>query len=206
MDVTKAPLAGGSAPGASATAEPGQGPKARDNLAPLADWADIRALDIPAALQILLAEVRAEFELQAIAMTGGTSVAATADSPPQAAHAVLQMVLQAMPDEAAGAPEWAAALTRVETALQSGLDRAIGAISMWREVPVTVIDAAQGTRTLVMAVLGDDPQNPIWLRPEWAGLAPGFERFWRRRRRARRNLFDPDYSSGNLDDGTEYRS
>lgn len=205
MDVTKAPMAGGSA-GAPAAAEPGQGPRARDNLAPLADWADIRALDIPAALQILLAEVRAAFELQAIAMTGDTSVATTADSPSQAAHALLQMVLQAMPDEAAGAPEWAAALARVETALQSGLDRAIGAISMWREVPAMVIDAAQGARTLVVTVLGDDPQNPIWLRPEWAGLAPEFERFWRRRRRARRNLSDPDYSSGNLDDRTEQRS
>ena len=45
-----------------------QGPQSPANAAPIADRADIRPLDIPAALQILLAEVRAAFELQAVAM------------------------------------------------------------------------------------------------------------------------------------------
>ena len=204
MDVTKAPIAGSSAVAVPTAAGPEQGPKAREYLAPLTDRADIRALDIPAALQILLAEVRAAFELQAIAMTGDANMGTIADNPLQAAHAVVQMVLQATPDETAGEPAWVAGLALVETALQSGLDRGISAISMWRDVPVMVVDAAQGARTLVIAVLDDDPRNPIWLRPEWAGLAPRFERFCRRRRRAHRKLSDPDYSSGKLDDGTEH--
>lgn len=193
MDVTKAPMAGGSAAAAPTAAAPGPGPKARDNIAVPADRAEIRALDIPAALQILLAEVSAAFELQATTMSGDTSMGTIADSPLQAAHALLQMVLRAMPEEAAGEPDWTAALARVETALQTGIDRAIGAVSMWRDVPAEVVQAAQAAGSLALSVLGDDPQNPIWLRPEWAGLAPGFERFWRRRRRARRKLSDPDY-------------
>jgi hypothetical protein len=59
---------------------------------------------------------------------------------------------------------------------------------------------------LVVSVFGEEPQNPIWLRPEWAGLAPRFERFWRRRCLARRRLTDPDYSSGGFDDCDEHRS
>jgi len=49
---------------------------------------------------------------------------------------------------------------------------------------------------LVFLVLGDEPQNPLWRRPEWVGLAPQLQRFWRRRRLAHRRLMDPDYSSG----------
>ncbi len=178
----------------------------------IADRADIRPLDIPAALQILLAEVRASFESQAIEM-GGDTGGAGAVSETQAAHALLQMVLQALPDETASspawnapgnapgnAPAWNAAQARVDAALQAGLDRAIGAVAAWRDVPASVVDAAKQTRTLVFAILGDDPQNPIWLRPEWVGLAPRFERFWRRRRVVRRHLADPDYASGSFDD------
>jgi hypothetical protein len=35
----------------------------------------------------------------------------------------------------------------------------------------------------------------MWLRPEWLGLAPRIERFWRRRRLTRRGLADPDFLS-----------
>jgi hypothetical protein len=94
----------------------------------------------------------------------------------------------------------------VETALPIGLERAIDAVTAWRDVPFMVVDATKETRDLVFSILGDDPQNPIWLRPEWAGLAPKFERFWRRRRSARRRLTDPDYSSKDLDDGNERRT
>jgi hypothetical protein len=191
----------------------------------IADRADIRPLDIPAALQILLAEVRASFELQAIEI-GGDTGGAGAVSETQAARALLQMVLQALPDESASSPEWNApgnapgdapgnapgnalawnaAQMRVDAALQAGLDRAVSAVAAWRDVPASVVDAAKETRTLVFAILGDDPQNPIWLRPEWAGLAPRFERFWRRRRVVRRHLADPDYASGSFDDN-ELRS
>ena len=108
-----------------------------------------------------------------------------------------------MPDETASMPAWNAVLVRVETALQAGLDRGVEAVAVWRDVPAIVVDAAKDARTLVFSTLGDDPQNPVWLRPEWVGLAPRFERFWRRRRSARRRLTDPDYPSGSLDDDSE---
>ena len=193
-----------------------QGPQSPANAAPISDRADIRPLDIPAALQILLAEVRAAFELQAVVM--GQDASETATSPPQAARALLQMVLNAMPDESAmpdehampdqsaSILEWNAVLARVETALQTGLDRGIDAVSVWRDVPPIVVDASKEVRTLVFSALDGDPQNPAWLRPEWAGLAPRFERFWRRRRKGRRQLTDPDYSSGSLDDDREQRT
>jgi hypothetical protein len=162
------------------------------NIAATADRADIRSLDIPAALQILLAEIRAAFDLQASQMSGEGS--AVLDTPAQAARALVELVIQSMPDDA-GVPTWTAVLVRVEAALPIGLERAIDAVSAWRDVPVAVVDATKETRALVFSILGDDPQNPIWLRPEWAGLAPKFERFWRRRRIARRRLTDPDYES-----------
>jgi hypothetical protein len=205
MDVTKMPAAPTAAAARTPTAPPAeQGPQSPANSEPIADRADIRPLDIPAALQILLAEVRASFELEAVAT--GQDANEAANSPPQAARALLQMVLSAMPDESASMPAWNAALARVETALQTGLDRGIDAVSVWRDVPPIVTDASREVRALVFSALADEPQNPAWLRPEWAGLAPRFERFWRRRRLARRLLTDPDYSSGNLDDDSAPRT
>jgi len=199
-----------------------QGPQSPANAAPLADRADIRPLDIPAALQILVAEVRAAFEMQAIVM--GQDAGESATSPPQAVRALLQMALNALPDESAlpdksampdegamldegaSVPAWNAVLARVEAALQTGLDRGIDAVSAWRDVSPIVVDASKEVRAQVFSALDDDPQNPAWLRPEWAGLAPRFERFWRRRRKARRQLTDPDYSRGSLDDDGEQRT
>jgi hypothetical protein len=205
MDVTKMPAAPTAAAARTPTAPPAeQGPQSPAKSEPIADRADIRPLDIPAALQILLAEVRASFELEAVAT--GQDANEAANSPPQAARALLQMVLSAMPDESASMPAWNAALARVETALQTGLDRGIDAVSVWRDVPPIVTDASREVRALVFSALADEPQNPAWLRPEWAGLAPRFERFWRRRRLARRLLTDPDYSPGNLDDDSAPRT
>lgn len=175
-----------------------QGPRSPANSQPVADRADIRPLDIPAALQILLAEVRASFELEALA-TGQDANEATY-TPPLAARALLQMVLSAMPEESASMPAWSAALARVETALQAGLDRGIDTVAVWRDVPPIVMEASTDVRTLVFSALAEEQQNPAWLRPEWAGLAPRLERFWRRRRLARRLLTDPDYSPGRIDD------
>ncbi len=189
---------------AAAAAE--QGPQSPANAAPIVDRADIRPLDIAAALQILLAEVRAAFELQAVAVGQDARANEALTSPPQATRVLLQMVLNAMPDDSAGMPAWNTVLARVETALQTGLDRGIDAVSVWRDVPPSVVDASQEVRTLIFSALGDDPQNPAWLRPEWAGLAPKFERFWQRRRLARRRLTDPDYSSESLDDDSERRT
>jgi hypothetical protein len=204
MDVTKMP-APASALARTPTAPPAeQGPQSAPNAAPIADRADIRPLDVPAALQILLAEVRAAFESLAVAM--GEDAGEAVNSPPQAARAVLQMVLRAVPDETASAPAWNAELARVETALQTGLDRGMEAVTLWRDVPPIVVEAAQEAHALVFSALDADPQNPAWLRPEWVGLAPEFERFWRRRRVARRRLTDPDYSSGRFDDDSDQRT
>ena len=203
MDVTKLP-----APGAAATQTPtippGEpGSQSPANIAPIADRADIRPLDIQAALQILLAEVRASFDLQAVPMSGDGG--AVLDNPAQAARVVVEIVVQSMPD-GLNVPVWTAALVRAEAALQIGLERAIDVVTVWRDVPAAVVDAVKETRTSVFAVLGDEPQNPIWARPEWALLAPRLERFRRRRRIARRRLTDPDYSMGVFDDDAEHRS
>jgi hypothetical protein len=202
MDVTRLPAQGAAAMPAPTASAAELGSQSPANIAAIADRADIRPLDLPAALQILLAEVRASLNLQALQMSGAGG--AVLDSPPQAARALVELVVQPLPDEA-GVAAWTAALLQVETALPIALERAINAVAAWRDVPNTVVDAAKETRALVLSILGDDPQNPVWLRPEWAGLAPRFERFWRRRM-ARRRLTDPDYSSETFDDGDERRS
>jgi hypothetical protein len=66
------------------------------------------------------------------------------------------------------------------------------------------VDAVKETRVLFFSALGDEPQNPLWLRPEWVGLGPRLHRFWRRRRNARRRLIDPDQPPGSLDDSEEF--
>jgi hypothetical protein len=203
MDVTKLPSQGAAAIRAPTTSPAEPGSQSPANIAAMADRADIRPLDIPAALQILLAEVRAALDLQALQMSGEGS--AVVDTPPQAARVLVELVVQSLPDEAV-VPAWTAALVHLETALPIGLERAIDAVTAWRDVPSAVVDATKETRALVFSILGDEPQNPLWLRPEWAGLAPKFERFWRRRRIARRRLTDPDYSSETFEDGDERRS
>jgi hypothetical protein len=117
---------------------------------------------------------------------------AVLDTPAQAARALVELVIQSLPDEAS-VPSWTAVWVRVEAALPIGLERAINTVSAWRDVSPAVVEAAKETRTSVFSILGDEPQNPLWLRPEWAALAPRFERFWRRRRIARRRLTDPDH-------------
>lgn len=202
LDVTKLPAPNAAAvrPATASPAQPGLQSPAK--TASIQTQADIRPLDIRAALQILLAEVRDSFELPAVPMSGDGAV--VLDDPTQAAHAAVEMVLQSMP-EGSDMAAWTAGSLRAETALQTGLQRAIDAVTVWRDVPAAVLVAAQETRTLAFAVLGEETQNPIWRQPEWAALYPSLERFWRRRRAARRHLTDPDYSSGGFDDDWEHR-
>jgi hypothetical protein len=202
------------------------------NIAPTLDRADIRPLDVPAALQILLAEVRAALEWP---LEAPDARAAIAQSPLQAAHELVDMFLQQLLDDSsnpdtpdnsaasdsaaasdgaaasdsAGASDdaavWTEAHVQIETTMQSSLEQAINVVSLWRDIPPSVLDAARETRTLFFSALGDEPPNPLWLRPEWAGLAPRFHRFRRRRRAARRRLTDPDYPAGTLDESEEFR-
>jgi hypothetical protein len=196
------------------------------------DFADIRPLDIVAALQILVAEVRAgldaslegpmEFSVAArnVATQNATTQNAAiqnpivqnsiaqnpvAQNPTQAAQELIDMVLRALPEDASDALAWTAALIQVEAAVQSGLERAISVVTAWRDTPPPVVDAAKETRALFLEALGDEAQNPLWLRPEWMGLGAPFHRFRRRRRNARRRLTDPDYPLVNLDESEEFR-
>jgi hypothetical protein len=197
MDVTKT-SSPGLAPRASSAAPAEQGATGPPQSAPRADRVDIRPLDVSGALQILLAEVRAAFDSLEIA--SNVSGLPGADSPSQAAQQLVEMALQALPDDAPLAPELITALERIDVALQLGFDRAVGTVSGWRNVTPVTIESIKETRQWVLAALGDDAQNPIWLRPEWLGLAPQLERLRRRRRLARRRLLDPDYSPGGMDD------
>jgi hypothetical protein len=186
-----------------------QGSQTPPNVAPPTDLVDIRPLDIPAALQILLAEARVALDLalQAAIVPGRANTPAPAiftASPVQAARALVEMFLQAVPVDAQDPPVWEAILARVETAFQSSVDGAVNAVAAWRDVPAVVTAAATETRQLVFSVLAGDSQNPVWLRPEWAGFAPRIQRFWRRRRQVRRRLTDPDYPSSTMDEGEEF--
>jgi hypothetical protein len=164
----------------------------------VADRVDIRPLDVSGALQILLAEARAAFDF--LEISPSLSDPPIADSPTQAAHQLVEMVLQAIPDDAPIASELITALERSNNALQLGFDRAMGVVSGWRNATPAAVESIKETRQWVSSALGDDAQNKIWLRPEWLGLAPHLERLRRRRRLARRRLLDPDYSPGSMDD------
>jgi hypothetical protein len=186
-----------------------QGPQSPTASVPMADRADIRPLDLSAALQILLAEVRAALDLtlDATVTQGATrqgSPGTILQSPVQAARELVDLFLQELPEDATDAPAWTAALAQVETAMQSSMERAIDVVAQWRDVPPMVLDAVKETRALFFAALGDEQQNPLWLRPEWMGLGPRLQRFWRRRRNARRCLIDPDQPRGSLDENEEF--
>lgn len=198
---------------ASATEQGSQSPP---DVAPPGDHVDIRPLDIPAALQILLAEVRSALDVALqVALAPATDRGAAnldpptvpnpglAASPIQTARVLVELFLQAIPADAADAAVWTATLAHVETAFQSSVEGAVNAVAAWRDVPANVVAAATETRQLVFSLLAGDTQNPLWLRPEWADLAPRIQRFWRRRRHLRRRLQDPDYPATRCDESEE---
>jgi hypothetical protein len=185
MDVTKAPpfdpAAGGAAagPASQQSAAPGS-----TKLTPPADRVDIQVLDTAAALQILIAEVRADL--------GWSAEASTMQSPAQASLLVVQMFLQAVPDPDADIPDWAAAAAAVEITLRAAMDRAVEVVERWHDVPQTAVDAVRESRAFAANQLSEDASNPLALRPEWLALLPRLQAFRRRRRLARRGLLDPD--------------
>jgi hypothetical protein len=207
-------------------------PESRPPLAPLADAAEvagagavaaladqvhIHPLDLTGAIQILIAEVRADLSLPGDARLLGAGVPpvggppsgggphgggarfeplllATGAVPEEplvatAPQSLVQLFLQALPPPESLEPvAWLAAATQMEGAMQVALDRAVAAVTVWRDVPAAVVEAANQTRATVVAAIADETPNPLWLRPEWLGLAPRMERYWRRRRRARQRL------------------
>lgn len=211
MDVTKTPPPGfapAGAPSDTGARSAETGARLMPGVAASADRADIRPLDIPAALRIFLAEVRASFELTALTMGDDLGSAAgappLADAPASAARAILEVFLQSIPENSSSVALWAAAATQSQNSLQAALDRAASAVSAWRDVPSMVVDAAKETHALVASMLSEDLENAAWLRPEWAGLAPRLEKFRRRRRFIRRHLSDPDYLQRRFDDDQEH--
>jgi hypothetical protein len=217
MEVSKLPPADVQSARAGTAAPTEQGLPSPASIAPMVDRADIRPLDVSAALQILLAEVRAALDLtldDAITqdvITQGSQGGITQgsqgtilQSPVQAARELVDMFLRELPEDATDAAAWTVALAHVETAMQSSMERAIDIVAGWQEVPPAVVDAVKETRSLFSSALGDESQNPLWLRPEWVGLGPGLHRFWRRRRNARRRLIDPDQPPGSLDESEEF--
>ena len=195
MEISKPPPVDVPSARAGNATTPEQGLPAAVKLAPTADRADIRPLNVAAALQILLAEVSAGLDLPA---DGAIPQSAIPQSPipqsaTQAARALVEIFLKELPEDAGNAPAWMAALDRVETAMHSSIERAIGFVTLWPEVSAAVVDAVKETRALFLFALGPDRQDLLWLRPEWLGLGPRLLRFRRRRRRARRRLTDPDW-------------
>jgi len=182
-------------------------------ISPPGDLADIRPLDVAGALQILLAEVRAALEsaLEQAVGRGASSlprsaIAQAGDAAPdpvQSAHEIVRMFLQSIPEDAGNAQAWNGTLMRVEAGIQSGMDRALEIVTQWRDVPAAAMGAVNEARAFVQRALGEEHLNAIWLRPEWLGLAPAYQRFRRRRRIARRRLSDPDYATGSLHDEGE---
>jgi hypothetical protein len=197
MDVSKVPPADVPTARAGTATTAQQGSASPPDIAPTADRAEIRPLEIPGALQILLAEVRAAFDLPLDATLTQSSV--------EAARELVNIFLQALPEDASDAPAWSAALVGVESAMQSSIERAIGVVQAWREVPMVVVDAVKETQALFLAALSDEPRNPLWLRPEWMSLGPRLQSFRRRRRNMRRRLTDPDYPMLSLDEDEDLR-
>ncbi len=167
-----------------------------------ADEVHIHPLDITGALKILIAEVRAALPLPGDEPRPETLVEVVSEpTPATTPQTVVQLLLQAMPAPEAHEPAaWLAAANQVEAAVQVALDSAVSAVAAWRDVPAAVVDGAKDVRDMVVAAVTDDPPNPLWVRPEWVGLAPAMQRYWRRRRVARRRVTDPDPHWHELDD------
>jgi hypothetical protein len=176
-----------------------------EQAAPASEQPDIRPLDIPGGLQILLAETRAAFQQSAEFGALPPSPASSPSYPVQTARQIVELVLQTLPDDASDAAAWTSALMGTESALQAGLQQAVTTVSTWRNVPDVVIDGVAQSAALVVQALSEETPNPLWLRPEWVGLAPRLQRFVRRRRAARRRLTDPDHWQGSLDDNEQPR-
>jgi hypothetical protein len=173
---------------------------------PVTDQPDIRPLDVPGGLQILMAETRAAFEEMAefVAAPAPQGFGASIDPAPgnslQAARQIVELLLQSLPESIENPAVWTTALLRAESALEAGLQQSVSTVANWREVPDGVVDGVAQAASWVLQALSEETPNPLWLRPEWVGLAPRLQRFARRRRAARRRLTDPDHWQGSLDD------
>jgi len=172
---------------------PERGAAASASVAAL-DRADIRPLDVAGALQILIAEVRAAFD-----EIGGASAplvpfaTATVDDEVAAARAIVELVLQSLP-ESFEPTSWSVALPRADAALQAGVEKAVEVVGAWRDVTPAVVNATRESGAMALHLIAGEPPYP-WPPPEWVGLARRLRRLWRRRRALGRRLVDPDHDS-----------
>jgi hypothetical protein len=170
------------------------------------DRTDIRPLDLAGALQILIAEVRAELARLVLEATdistsaNAATPAVNADTVLPAARDILESVLNSLPQSSPELAVWSEALPAIDAAVALGLARAASIIETWRDVPGPVVASAQEVRALVSQALSDEPLNPIWLRPEGLNLAPQLTRLRRRRKLLQRRVTDPDYRPSIFDD------
>jgi hypothetical protein len=109
--------------------------------------------------------------------------------PATAPFTVIQMMLQRLPAEESQRPaEWLNTATQVEGLVRTAMDKAVDAVTVWRDVPPTAVAVVIDARTLVLAALDEDSPNPLWLMPEMMCILPRMQRYWRLRRRLRRSL------------------
>jgi hypothetical protein len=198
-DVGSGAAAAPATPTRSTASSAEQGAPAPSGLSAALDRADIRPLEVTAALQILIAEVRAAFAEalpadRELAGVAGSAAVANIDSAVPAARVIVEMVLQSLP-ETFEPNSWSAALPRADLALQAGVQRALDAVSAWLDVTPAVLDATKEAGSLALRLIAEEPPYPSWPPPEWLGMAPRLTRLWRRRRALRRRLLDPDYEA-----------
>lgn len=178
------------APGGAVAQGPARGATPAPSGAPPAlDRVDIQALDAAAALRIFVAEVRAALGLPTDA---GVAPYGAAAAPQAAAAAVVAGLLARLPEEAATVESWRLASDQALALLDVGMARGTAVVAAWHEVAADVVATVNESNALIVAVLGEEMDPALLLRPEWLGLAPRISAFRRRRRAARRRLEDPD--------------
>jgi hypothetical protein len=206
MEIGKPPVIDGAhgagpAPGAqSATVKQGAAPPTA------VDRADIRPLSVTAALQILITEVVDQLSLLTLPAPAPALAPAQGqpDSPDDAALRLVNLFLQSLPASDEDAQGFLAAYDIQRAGLELGIERALGVVVAWRDVPRESVDALGTARTMVLTALADDAPGatlgPWAMRTEWLALAPRIDLLRRRRRRARRRQLDPDLPLPDIDD------
>jgi hypothetical protein len=148
------------------------------------DRSSIKALDLSAALQILLAEVKL-----ALSEDGFVSLASDASLRPPAplsstvaAPALVELFLQLVPQDEATSPEvLSTTIARLVQAISRGSSAAIERVVAWRDTPPAIAATLQEVRSLALAVISGG-QPALLSRPEWLGLGTSLQRLRRRRR------------------------
>ncbi len=195
----------GPSPGDVTSSRPelsGRGPQSAAGAPVPADTSRIKALNLPAALQILIAEVKLALVQAGFALPAAGAAQSLVQPPMQgaaepAARAVVGLFLGLVPDEATPEPAWTATLERLVQAVSSGSAAALERVIAWRDTPATIASAVQEARSLALAIIQDDGPPAVLARPEWLGLGAALDRV--RRRRRRRTLLLTGLDADHLD-------